>query len=103
MHVKTGDKVQVTVGKDRGKVGVVLKAFPQKNQVIVEGVNIQVKHRKPKSMNDPGGRIESEGPINASNVLLYDEKLQRGVRTRVENVNGKKVRVSVKSGEQLDK
>ncbi|WP_311487523.1 50S ribosomal protein L24 [uncultured Helcococcus sp.] len=104
MHIKTGDKVQVIKGKDKGKVGKVLVAFPKENRVIVEGVNVQVKHQKPRSATQPGGIVESEGAIHASNVLLYDEKLGRGVRTRTEVTNdGKKVRVSTKSGEKLDK
>lgn len=103
MHIKAGDKVQVMKGKDKGKVGKVLVAFPKTNRVIVEGVNIQIKHKKQTSANNQSGIIESEGAINASNVLLYDEKLGRGVRTRTEISNGKKVRVSTKSGNKLDK
>lgn len=103
MHIKTGDKVQVIKGKDRGKVGKVLVAFPKENRVIVEGVNVQVKHQKPTKANQQGGIVEREGAIHASNVLLYDEKLGKGVRTRTEVQNGKKVRVSVKSGNKLDK
>mgnify|MGYP002719286975 CR=1 FL=1 len=103
MHIKTGDKVQVIKGKDRGKVGKVLVSFPKENRVIVEGVNIQVKHQKPTQANQQGGIIEREGAIHASNVLLYDEKLGRGVRTRTEVKDGKKVRVSAKSGNRLDK
>lgn len=102
MHVKTGDTVQVMTGKDKGKIGKVLQAFPQENRVIVENVNIQKHHRKPRSMQDQGGIIESEGKIDASNVLLYDEKEKRGVRTRIEMQDDKKVRVSVKSGTKFD-
>lgn len=103
MHIKTGDKVQIIKGKDRGKVGKVLVALPKKNRVIVEGVNVQIKHQKPTSATQQGGIVEREGAIDASNVLLYDEKLGRGVRTRTEVQDGKKVRVSTKSGEKLDK
>lgn len=103
MHIKAGDKVQVMKGKDKGKVGKVLVAFPKTNRVIVEGVNIQIKHKKQTSANNQSGIVETEGAINASNVLLYDEKLGRGVRTRTEISNGKKVRVSTKSGNKLDK
>lgn len=103
MHVKSGDKVQVIAGKDKGKVGTILKAFPKQNRVIVEGVNIVTKHQKPKGANQPGGIITTEAPIHASNVLLFDEKAGRGVRTRKEVKDGSKVRVSVKSGVQLDK
>lgn len=103
MHVKTGDKVQVLTGKDKGKIGTVLAVFPKKNRVIVEGVNIQKKHRKPRTMQDLGGILETEGTIHASNVLLYDETVKRGVRTKKEIKDGKKVRVSVKSDTHFDK
>ncbi|MDO4778423.1 MAG: 50S ribosomal protein L24 [Tissierellia bacterium] len=103
MHIKTGDKVQVISGKDKGKVGKVLSAFPKENRVIVEGVNVQTKHKKPRTAQEPGGIVKTEGKIDASNVLLYNEKLGRGVRTRVEIVDGKKVRVCSKTGEKLDK
>ena len=58
MHVKTGDKVRVISGKDKGKEGVILKSFPKQNRVIVEGVNIVKKHQKPSQMNQTGGIIE---------------------------------------------
>lgn len=103
MHIKTGDKVQVIKGKDKGKIGEVLVCLPKKNKVIVEGVNVQIKHQKPTSATQQGGIVEREGAIDASNVLLYDEKLGRGVRTRTEVQDGKKVRVSTKSGNKLDK
>ena len=102
MHIKTGDKVQVIKGKDKGKVGKVLVAFPKENRVIVEGVNVQVKHQKPTQMGGESGRLEKNGPIDASNVLLYSEELKKGVRTRVEFVDGKKVRVSTKTEEKFD-
>lgn len=103
MHIKTGDKVQVISGKDKGKVGVILNAFPSENRVIVEGVNVQTKHKKPKSAQEQGGIVKTEGKIHASNVLLYNEKLGKGVRTRTEIIDGKKVRVCTKTGERLDK
>ena len=103
MHIKTGDKVQVITGKDKGLVGKVLKAFPKENRVIVEGVNLVTKHKKATSATEPGGKLETEGKIHASNVLLYSEKSGKGVRTRTEIIDGKKVRVDVKTGEKLDK
>lgn len=103
MHIKTGDKVQVISGKDKGTVGKVLRAFPKENKVIVEGVNVQTKHQKPQGLDQPGGIVKTEGAIDASNVLLYNEKLNKGVRTRTEIVDGKKVRVCTKTGEKLDK
>lgn len=103
MKIKTGDTVQVMTGEDKGKVGKVLAAFPKENRIIVKDVNIQTKSKKPTSMEDPGGIIKREGKIHVSNVLLYDTKEKRGVRTKMENRNGKKVRISVKSGEAFDK
>lgn len=102
MHIKKGDKVQVIAGQYKGKVGEVLQVFPKKNRVIVKDVNMQTKHRKARSMEEPGGLITAEGPIHASNVLLYDEKAGRGVRAKIEVENGKKVRVSTKTDTRFD-
>ena len=81
MIVKTGDKVKVITGKDKGKEGVILKAFPKKDRVIVEGMNMMKKHQKPSSMNPQGGILETEAPIHVSNVMLIDSKT--GEPTRV--------------------
>ncbi|MDC2867215.1 MULTISPECIES: 50S ribosomal protein L24 [unclassified Bacillus (in: firmicutes)] len=103
MHVKKGDKVQVISGKDKGKQGVVLAAFPKESRVIVEGVNIVKKHSKPSQLNPQGGIITKEAAIHVSNVMPLDPKT--GVPTRVgyKVEDGKKVRVAKKSGESLDK
>ena len=103
MHVKKGDKVQVISGKDKGKQGVILAAFPKENRVIVEGVNIVKKHSKPSQLNPQGGIITKEAPSHGSNVMPLDPKT--GVPTRVgyKVEDGKKVRVAKKSGELLDK
>lgn len=103
MHVKKGDKVQVISGKDKGKQGVILAAFPKENRVIVEGVNIVKKHSKPSQLNPQGGIITKEAPIHVSNVMPLDPKT--GVPTRVgyKVEDGNKVRVAKKSGELLDK
>lgn len=104
MHVKNGDKVVVISGKDAGKVGRVLKAFPKENRVIIEGVNMLTKHKKPMGPTEPGGIIKYEGPINASKVMYYCEKDKQGVRTGYNVLdNGNKVRVCTKCGEVLDK
>jgi large subunit ribosomal protein L24 len=102
MHVKKGDKVQVISGKDKGKQGVILEAFPKQNRVLVEGVNIVKKHAKPSQVNPQGGIVSQEAPVHVSNVMPLDPKT--GVPTRVgsKEVDGKKVRVA-KSGEVLDK
>lgn len=103
MHVKSGDKVVVISGKDAGKIGKVMKAFPNENKVIVEGVNMITKHNKPRGAANPGGIVKFEGPINASKVMLYCDKDKKGVRVGYDISNGKKVRVCKKCGEVLDK
>jgi large subunit ribosomal protein L24 len=103
MHVKKGDKVMVITGKDKGKTGTVLAAFPKKDRVIVEGVNIVKKHSKPSQVNPQGGIINKEASIHVSNVMLLDPKSNEPTRVGYKEVNGKKVRVAVKSGEQIDK
>lgn len=103
MIVKTGDKVKVITGKDKGKEGVILKAFPKKDRVIVEGMNMMKKHQKPSSMNPQGGILETEAPIHVSNVMLIDSKTGEPTRVGFKVEDGKKVRVSKKTCEVLDK
>ncbi|KJE26318.1 50S ribosomal protein L24 [Geobacillus thermoleovorans] len=103
MHVKKGDKVQVISGKDKGKQGIILAAFPKKNRVIVEGVNIVKKHAKPSQANPQGGIIEKEAPIHVSKVMPLDPKTGEPTRIGYKIVDGKKVRYAKKSGEILDK
>ena len=82
MHVKTGDKVQVMAGKDRGAVGSVLRVDANAGRVMVEGLNIVKRHKKPGPDGSEGGIIDREAFLDASNVLLYSEELGRGVRTQ---------------------
>lgn len=103
MHVKSGDKVVVISGKDTGKIGKIMKVFPDNNRVIVEGVNMLTKHNKPMGPTKPGGIVKFEGAINASKVMLYCDKDKTGVRVGFDVSNGKKVRVCKKCGEVLDK
>ena len=103
MHVKTGDKVKVISGKYKGKEGVILKSFPKQNRVLVEGVNIVKKHQKPSQANQTGGVVEMEAPIHVSNVMLIDPSTCAATRVSYKVENGKKVRVSKRTGEVLDK
>lgn len=80
MFVKKGDKVKVITGKDKNKEGVVLAAFPKKDKVIVEGVNVVKKHQKPSQAAPQGGIVEMEAPIHVSNVMVVDST---GVAGRV--------------------
>lgn len=93
MHVKTGDIVKVISGKDKGKEGKILKSFPKKDRVIVEGVNIVKKHQKPSQVNQTGGIVEVEAPIHVSNVMFVDPTTGKATRTGFKVENGKKVRV----------
>ncbi len=99
--LKTGDKVVVVSGSNKGKEGKILKVLDEK--VLVEGVNIVKKHLKPKNNNGNGEIVETEAPIHKSNVMLVDPKTKKPTKVRIETDNkGKKVRVSKKSNEKID-
>lgn len=101
MRVKKGDTVVVIAGKDKGKKGSVVKVFPKTNKVLVEGANVITKHQKPTAINPQGGIINKEAPIHISNVMPLDPETGKGTRVRIEEKDGKKVRVSVKSGKEI--
>ena len=82
MHVRSGDQVIVIAGNDKGKTGTVVTALPQRDRVIVEGVNVRWKHRKPTQQNPQGARVQVECPIHVSNVMHLDPKTGKGVRRR---------------------
>lgn len=103
MHVKKGDKVMVISGKDKGKTGIVLAAYPKKDRVIVEGVNIIKKHAKPSQDNPQGGIITMEAAIHVSNVMPIDPKSGKPTRVGYQIIDDKKVRIAKKSGAVLDK
>jgi len=103
LHVKTGDRVFVISGKDKGKIANIKKAIPQKGKVVVEGVNMVTKAVKANPMAGiQGGLIKMEAPMSASKVMLYCPKCEKPTRIRHEMVDGKKTRVCKKCGEQLD-
>ena len=102
MHVKKGDKVKVITGKDKGKEGVILAAFPKQDRVLVEGVNIVKKHVKPNQLNPQAGIVSQEAAIHVSNVMLIDPKSGEPTRVGYKIENGKKVRVAKKSGAVID-
>ena len=102
MNFKTGDKVVVIAGKDKGKEGLIKKILKADNKVVVEGINVAKKHVKPNGQS--AGTIEDiEMPIHASNVMIVDPKTKKGTRIgHTVDKKGKKIRISKKSNESLD-
>jgi large subunit ribosomal protein L24 len=96
-RIKKGDIVQVIAGKDNGMRGEILSVLREKRRVVVKGVNLCVKHQKP-SVNSPGGIVKEERSIHASNVMLVDSSDDKPVRVGVKIENGKKVRISKRTG-----
>ncbi|MCC5981856.1 MAG: 50S ribosomal protein L24 [Oceanicaulis sp.] len=99
--IKKGDKVAILAGRDKGKTGEVIKVMPSEGRVIVSGVNMVKRHNRP-TQTTPGGIEEKEAPIHVSNVALTDPKSGEATRVGFEERDGKKVRVSKKSGEVID-
>ena len=100
--IKKGDKVVVLSGKDKGHTGTVAKVMPKDGKVLVAGINIAARHRKPSQTNPQGGIDRSEAPLHLSKVGLADPKDGKATRVRFETKDGKKVRVAVKTGEKID-
>ena len=107
MKIRKNDNVMVISGNDRGKTGKILKVFPKKTRVIVEGINLRKRHTKPSQKSPQGGIIEKEAPINASNVMLLDPKTNEPTRLGSqiildENTGKKKrARISRSTGEMV--
>lgn len=103
VHVKKEDMVLVLSGKDRGKKGKVLSVNPSTNQVLVEGVNMSTKHKKPKSRYQQGGIIHQESPVNSSNIMLVCDKCGKPTKVAKKILdNGQKVRTCKKCDEIID-
>lgn len=102
LHVKKGDNVVVISGKDKGKVGKILEAQPKAGKVIVDGVNVVIRHTKPRTANQQGGRIEKFAAFNASNVMLMCGKCNKGTRVAHQIKDDKKVRICKKCGAVID-
>ncbi|HKM11503.1 MAG: 50S ribosomal protein L24 [Bacilli bacterium] len=103
MKIKVGDKVKIIAGADKGKEGVVQKVLPKVERVVVEGVNVHKKNRKPTQQNPEGSVLEIYVPIHISNVALVDPKTKKVTRVhyQVDEKTGKKIRVS-NAGNKLD-
>ena len=105
MKIRKGDTVKILSGKDRGKTGKVKLVLPKKNKVVVAGVNVMRKHKKPINTNDTKskGIIDFEAPINASKVMLIDTETNKSTRVGYQIIDNLKVRISKKTGKKLDK
>ena len=101
LKIKKGDKVVVLSGKDKGKTGEVTKAFPKEAKVIVSGVNVATRHRKPDQANPQGGLVRIEAPMHVSKVAIATAD-GKPTRVRFEMKDGKKVRVAVKTRETIN-
>lgn len=101
--IKKGDSVVVLSGKDKGKTGTVAKVMPKDGKIVVEGVNVAARHRKPSQANPQGGIDRFEAPMHISKVALADPKSGKPTRVRFDvKKDGTKVRIAVKSGETID-
>jgi large subunit ribosomal protein L24 len=101
--IKKGDSVVVRSGKDKGRTGTVLQVMPKDEKVLVAGINIAARHRKPSQTNPQGGIDRREAPMHISKVGLADPKTGQATRVRFDVAkDGKKTRIAVKSGEKLD-
>ena len=102
-HLKKNDKVKIITGKDKGKIGKVLKVFRKDSRVLVENINVVKKHTRPSAQNRQGGIVENEAPLHVSNVMLMCNKCVSPGRTKMKRLDdGKKVRLCAKCGEVID-
>ncbi|KAB2841437.1 50S ribosomal protein L24 [bacterium] len=101
-HIRKNDQVMVITGRDKGKIGRVLRVLPKEGRLVVEKVNLVKKHTKPSAKNRQGGILEKELSIHVSNVMLLDPKKAEPTRVGYKVVDGKKVRVSKKSKEVIE-
>lgn len=101
LFLKKGDKVKVITGNDKGTVGEVKEVYKDTYRVLVDGVNMISRHTKPNQANPNGGIIKKEAPVHISNVMLVDPKGGAATRIRREKKGEKRIRVAVKSGEEI--
>ncbi len=106
--IRRDDMVKVIAGKDRGRTGRVLRVDPKAQKVFVEGMNVQKRHIKPRTLEDTqtaqtaGGIIEREGPIHISNVMLLDPSSGDPTRVAIKREDGERIRVAKRSGKEIE-
>ena len=101
MKLKSGDNVLIVSGKDRGRKGKIIKALPKEGKIVVEGMNIHKKHRRPRRQNEKGQTVEISAPFNASNVKLICSKCGKAIRVGYRVTESKKYRICKKCGEEV--
>jgi len=108
MKIRRDDTVKVITGKDKGKTGRVLRTEPGRDRVVVEGINVQKRHQRPRTLRDTqraqefGGVIEVEASIHVSNVMLLDPKSGDPTRVAIKREGGRRVRIAKRSGVEID-
>ena len=103
VQVRKNDSVMVITGKERGKTGKVLRVLPEKDALIIERINLVKRHSKPRGPQQPGGIVEKEASIRASNIMIMCDKCNAPVRIGHKQLgDGKKIRVCRHCGEALD-
>ena len=101
IYIKKGDMVYVLAGEDKGRTGRVLEVQRSKDRAIVEGVNMVTKATKPSAQHPQGGLVKKEAPIHISNLNLVDPKTGKPTRIAIKRENGKAVRISKKSNQEI--
>lgn len=101
LKIKKGDRVIVLSGKDKGKESVVTRALPTKGKVVVEGVNTAKRHTKSRTATEPGGIKDKDMPIDVSNVAVISPKDGKATRVGFKIVDGKKIRICKRTGEEI--
>jgi large subunit ribosomal protein L24 len=101
--IRKGDRVVVLTGRDKGRMGEVLRVIPTEDRLVVQGVNVVKRHQRPSQVS-PGGIVEQEAPIHISNVAHIDPKTDKPTRVgyRIED-GGRKIRIARRSGEPIDR
>jgi len=101
MKLKKGDNVIIITGKDKGKKGKIVRVLPEKNKVVIEGLNMMKKSQRPRKSGEKGQIISIAMPIHASNVMIVDPKTGKGSRIGKKIIGDKKVRISKKSNQEI--
>ncbi len=101
MKLKTGDKIIIIAGKDKGKTGKIVKVLSKENKIVLDGLNMMKKHQRPRKSGEKGSMVDMSMPIHASNVMILDPKTGKGTRIGKKKVGNKMVRIARKSNQEV--